>query len=165
MIGVYSITCPDGSMYIGQSINIENRLYQHKRMIDEKSSIYKSLKKYGVENHSFDVLEICHKEELASNERFYIHYLKSLGFKLINVVMGGGRTAFYTRKEKMALKERVLNLKRMLPYSILGIYEFEFGKQSFENRKKVSLVYSLVTVDETITKNFEHIAKKSKLSK
>ena len=70
MIGIYKITNPNGKVYIGQSVDIEKRLSNYKRLsqsILEQPAIYNSLLKHGVENHIFEIIEECIIELL--NER------------------------------------------------------------------------------------------------
>lgn len=71
-IGIYKITNPNGRVYIGQSIDIDGRL-KHYYILHCKQQVklYRSLKKYGVENHRFEVLELCNEEELNERERYY----------------------------------------------------------------------------------------------
>lgn len=72
MIGIYKITSPSGKIYIGQSINIEKRFKTYKRLTcKEQIRLYNSFKKYGIENHIFEVLEQCTIELLNERERFY----------------------------------------------------------------------------------------------
>ena len=69
MIGIYKIeNLINGKKYIGQSIDIETRWAEHKRInersletIKQKYPLYLAFKKYGLENFSFEVLEICSK--------------------------------------------------------------------------------------------------------
>ena len=54
MIGIYKITSPTNKIYIGQSIDIENRFTKYKSL-DCKNQVrlYNSLKKYGFDKHKF----------------------------------------------------------------------------------------------------------------
>jgi len=73
MIGIYRITNPKGKIYIGQSINIHKRKssykYVDKRIIGPK--IYNSLKKYGWENHIFEIIEECSINNLHERETYW----------------------------------------------------------------------------------------------
>ena len=70
--GIYKITSPSGKVYVGQSKNILSRWYKYSKMNCEKQTVlYRSLKKYGFENHSFDILETCGVSELHDREIFY----------------------------------------------------------------------------------------------
>lgn len=74
MIGIYKITSPTGRIYIGQSIDIERRFSQYRRIDSQvKSSVklYRSLTKHGSDNHKFEVIDECCIDELNERERFY----------------------------------------------------------------------------------------------
>jgi group I intron endonuclease len=69
---IYKITSPTNRVYIGQSININSRMRKYKNLKCEKQfKIYNSLKKYGFENHSFDIIKKCDIKDLNENERYY----------------------------------------------------------------------------------------------
>ena len=73
MIGIYKITNPNGKIYIGQSVNIEKRLKNYKNLNNCKKQylLYRSLAKYGYENHVFEIIEECDIELLNKHERYY----------------------------------------------------------------------------------------------
>lgn len=77
MIGVYKITNPKGEIYIGQSLNIENRMIQHKQN-SSNVRLRESIKKYGFGNHEIEILVECEASELKIKERYYIRkYIKN----------------------------------------------------------------------------------------
>ncbi len=62
--GIYKITSPSKRVYIGQSLNILLRFSYYKRMSCVKQTkLYRSLKKHGVEKHSFDIVHVCEPSE------------------------------------------------------------------------------------------------------
>jgi len=72
MSGIYKITNPKGKIYIGQSVNPKERILHYKRLnCKEQPKIYNSLKKYGVENHIFEIICNCEISELNKLERYY----------------------------------------------------------------------------------------------
>lgn len=73
MIGIYKITNPKGRVYIGQSINLINRIKYYKNLNTSKSQIklHRSFKKYGYDNHIFEVIEKCSISELNNKERYW----------------------------------------------------------------------------------------------
>lgn len=78
MIGIYKITSPKGKVYIGQSQNIDKRFEAYKRLsCKSQPKIYNSLKKYGVDNHDYDILIECEKEELTYYESSFINIYQS----------------------------------------------------------------------------------------
>jgi group I intron endonuclease len=72
IIGIYKITNPKGKLYIGQSINIKRREKEYKNLFcKQQPKIYNSLKKYGWENHIFEVIEECSIDLLNEKELHY----------------------------------------------------------------------------------------------
>lgn len=77
--GIYSITSPTGRIYIGQSIDIERRWKEHKyRSTNNTTKLYESFKKYGVEKHIFEIIEVCRKEDLNQRERYWQETLNAV---------------------------------------------------------------------------------------
>lgn len=84
MIGIYKYTNNiNGKSYIGQSIDIESRKYQHsanaynEKAQDYNCQIHQAIRKYGLDNFSFEILaelsyEGYSKELLNYLERYYI---------------------------------------------------------------------------------------------
>lgn len=79
MIGIYKITNKiNGKCYIGQAVNIKRRWKSHKEIAFKKNHpgysypLYQAIRKYGLENFNFEVLEECKKEQLEEKEIFYI---------------------------------------------------------------------------------------------
>ena len=72
MIGIYKITNPNKRIYIGQSTNIEGRWIKYKQLsCKDQPSLYSSLKKYGPENHIFEIIEECNIEQLDEHEIYW----------------------------------------------------------------------------------------------
>lgn len=68
MIGIYKITNKINSLsYIGQSKQLERRINSHMRSYED-SEIDDAIKKYGVNNFTFEVLEECSIESLNDRE-------------------------------------------------------------------------------------------------
>lgn len=89
MIGIYKIeNLINGKVYIGQSVHIERRWQEH-CMDSAQSVISSAIKKYGIENFSFEVLKECTVEELDELEKAYIKEYGSLVPFGYNVGSGG----------------------------------------------------------------------------
>jgi group I intron endonuclease len=70
--GIYKITSPNGRIYIGQSINVKQRFKKYFKLHCKKQlRLYNSLSKYGVENHTFEIIEECEQLKLNERERFW----------------------------------------------------------------------------------------------
>lgn len=77
MCGIYKITnLQNNKIYIGQSLNIEQRWQRHLNSKDE-SAIHLAIQKYGKENFSFSIIEECQPEELNQKEIYWIKELNS----------------------------------------------------------------------------------------
>jgi group I intron endonuclease len=72
-IGIYKITNPKGKIYIGQSVNLKRREYDYKNLKNCNSQIllFRSLKKYGFDNHKFEIIEVCSLGNLNEEERYW----------------------------------------------------------------------------------------------
>lgn len=83
--GIYKITNTKNNMsYIGQAVNIADRWKQHIKYglgIDTPNTyLYKIIKKDGVENFKFEVLEECKREDLNRKEKYWISFYKTDDF-------------------------------------------------------------------------------------
>jgi group I intron endonuclease len=78
MIGIYKITNKvNGKSYIGQSTDIDRRLAEHKLLNrNETPGIKIAMRKYGVENFTFEVLAECSPVDLTDLEIFFIDLYK-----------------------------------------------------------------------------------------
>ena len=76
--GIYMLTCKiNGHRYIGQSQNIQRRMWEHKHQRNlPHLPISRAIKKYGWENFDKEVLEFCPVSELNEKEIYYIATLK-----------------------------------------------------------------------------------------
>jgi group I intron endonuclease len=72
MIGVYKITSPTGRIYIGSSISINDRFTNYRNgHLKLQRKLCASFKKYTTRLHTFELLEICCKENVRKRERFH----------------------------------------------------------------------------------------------
>lgn len=86
--GIYKITSPSGKIYIGQSINIKNRWLSYRSNPNNRQKrLERSLKKYGAENHQFDIIEYCTPDELNCSERFWQDEFDAIGKNGLNCVL------------------------------------------------------------------------------
>ena len=91
MIGIYKITSPTGSIYIGQSVNIKARFRQYRgKNIIEQPKVYNSFLKHGIDKHKFEVVQVCEQVQLNDLENYYIDLFNSIK-KGMNCKGGGHR--------------------------------------------------------------------------
>lgn len=98
MIGIYKITNKlNGQCYIGQSINIARRWKEHiQASISKNSRLYIAMRKYTIENFTFEIVEECSEEQLNEKEKYWINYYDSYN-NGYNMTQGGesGKKADY----------------------------------------------------------------------
>ena len=107
MIGIYKIeNLINQKIYIGQSVNIERRWKSHKKDAFDVNNhnynthLYRSIRKYGLENFSFEVIEECCINELNDRERYWIKQYNSF-FNGYNLTFGGDSSGSEINKDKI----------------------------------------------------------------
>lgn len=150
MIGIYKITNPSGKIYIGQSVNIMQRInkYKNAKCITQPI-ILKSILKYGWDNHIFEIVCECKEEELNELERHYQEKFDCIGNNGMNCMLTRtstksgkassrtiakltGRKLSESTREKMRNKKLSEETKEKISQSNIG------RKVSEETRKKIS---------------------------
>lgn len=101
MMGIYTITNKiNGKRYVGQSIHIETRWKQHiytaLNIPNEKTKIYNAIRKYGLDNFSFEIIIECLQEQLDELEKYYIALYDSYnnGYNMTNGGQGEDRWVY-----------------------------------------------------------------------
>ena len=77
MTGIYKITClANNKSYIGQSVSIKRRWATHKRELAAGTHyneyLQRAYNKYGKDNFTYEILELCSKDKLNEREQFYV---------------------------------------------------------------------------------------------
>jgi hypothetical protein len=132
IIGIYKITSPSNKIYIGQSLNIERRFkhYSNLNGIKKQPKIYYSIKKHGLENHVFEIVEECNIDELNDREEYWIKFYQSHIVGL-NICEGGKSFGKFNkgRKRSEDTKNKISNTKKLNP----RIFTPELIMQSRQN--------------------------------
>ncbi len=101
--GIYKITSPSNKIYIGKTVNIYARQNRYKNLhCKSQTKIYRSLKKYGWENHRFEIIEECLESELDNKEKYFIELYGCFNSKHgLNLKEGGegGKMSEETKKK------------------------------------------------------------------
>ena len=88
MTGIYKITSPSGKIYIGSSINIQNRLkYYSSKNCKGQVKLYNSIIKHGWKNHLVEIIEECDVSLLYEREMFYGKLYDVLGENGLNLIL------------------------------------------------------------------------------
>ena len=134
MIGIYKITNPKGQIYIGQSINIDRRWKEYKRLQNRSAGrkLLNSLKGYGVDEHSWEIIEECEMEQLHERELYWKQFYKSVEYGLnCDYFDNSGGPRSEETKQKMR-KPKTTSVKGEKH----GLYGKEKSQQHIENIKK-----------------------------
>lgn len=81
--GIYKITNKiNNKTYIGQSIDIEKRWKQHiyrssLSELEYPEKIYQAIRKYGINNFLFEIIEECSVNQLDEKELYWINFYNS----------------------------------------------------------------------------------------
>ena len=96
MIGIYKIINKvNNKIYVGQSIDIEERWKQHQwkafnhNELAYNSAIHAAFRKYGLDNFYYEVIEECLPEQLDDREIYWIEQLQSMSPNGYNLSLGG----------------------------------------------------------------------------
>ena len=151
--GIYKITnLINNKSYIGQSIDIYTRWHQHKYADCKPSTIHKAIRKYGLKNFSFEIIEQCKKEELNEREIFWITYYDTYN-QGYNLTIGGKGQSYYNYEIILNLwneGNNCKNIAQLIPCDVntvskalhyFGITEEEIRHRSnnFKNRPIVAV--------------------------
>jgi len=104
--GIYKITSPTGRIYIGQSIDIRTRHRDYVYNVAVQSRLSRSFAKHGQQNHIFETIELCGKDELNTRERYWQEHFEVVGKNGLNCILteSPSKPRVYTEacREKMS---------------------------------------------------------------
>lgn len=148
MIGIYKFTNKqNGKSYIGQSVDISQRIKDHEQRAfnnypsnkEYEKSFYRALRKYGINNFDFEILELCDKNKLNEREKYYIELYDSYknGY---NETLGGDNVvpphdseehwhAKLSESEVIDIRNRYANHE--LKDDVYSLYSDKIGKSGF----------------------------------
>lgn len=166
--GIYKIeNLINNKCYIGQSVNIKRRWKDHKeasKNIKNKNydyPLYKAIRKYGLENFSFGILEKCSENLLNEKEKYWIKYFNSYN-NGYNQNEGGNSGSHYIKLSKEKVLEIINYLKISKESSeIIGekfgvsgrtIRAINSGEESPQDGVSYPIREKLFLLDKTYTK-------------
>ena len=119
MTGIYGIRNKrNGRVYVGQSVNIEDRFTRHKTHLKHNKHknryLQNSYNKHGLEWFDFFVIEECEKGELDLREQCWIDTYKPnlYNHELFVEDRNGCRNSFYGKHHTKQTKEKMSMLKK-----------------------------------------------------
>lgn len=155
MIGIYKIINQiNGKVYIGQSINIVKRWNEHKTTAFNPKNknydiyLYRAIRKYGLENFIFEVIEECSPADLNAREIYWISYYDSCNRdKGYNMTLGGNATAINPKEicelwdQGYSIGEIAEKMKDKISYCTVKNYLHSYEKWNVtESRRRSALI-------------------------
>lgn len=175
MIGIYKITSPSNKIYIGQSTNINQRWNDYYKMIrcKRQTRLYNSFKKYGPENHVFEIIEECLENELLKRETYWKEHYKVLEVPSLCCKMDGkGGKLDQCTKDKMSKVKLGKPTKHNCPilqYDFFGIFVKEWDSYldipNYMDVKNMCLKENFIRINNSLWrfKYTEHFPSKIQL--
>lgn len=86
--GIYKITSPTKKVYIGQTINMFDRIKTYERKhCKSQRKLFNSLVRHGVSKHIFEILEYCDVDLLNEKERYYQELYSAISKNGLNLML------------------------------------------------------------------------------
>lgn len=136
MVGLYKIISPSGKVYIGQSWDLEKRFgYYHRLDCRTQRKLYRSFRKYGVDNHKIEVIvnlpvDIT-QEVLNQYEQVYWEAYRTAGCEMLNIAVPGSHKM--SEETKVILSDKLKGEKNpMYGKNMSGTNNPAFGSKKSE---------------------------------
>lgn len=141
---IYKITNKiNNKIYVGQTIDPRRRWYDHKYEGQQEehryqSHLYNAMKKYEIDNFSFEIIEECDRDKLDERERFWIFELNTLSPNGYNILPGGKK--LFGENNPFYGKTHTEETRKILSEKHKGMYDGEknpmYGKHHTDETKE-----------------------------
>lgn len=165
--GIYKITNPSNKVYIGQSKNIIERFKGYKKLYGKTNrqiKLYNSIKKYGFENHIFEIIEECIFDNLNTRERYWQDYYDVTSKNGLNLLLvnTNEKPRIYSKETRDRMSIGAKNKNYPSEETRRKISESNRGKKhSVETKRKLSIAHKGKIITEEHRKNLviSHLGK------
>lgn len=150
-IGIYMIeNLINHHKYIGQSKNIERRWKEHKNLSKKNSNthLYNALKKYGLDNFKFSIIEECTIDNLNEKEIYWIKFFNTF-YDGYNESSGGNQNVIFSKLHKRNLsiarqknKDNISNITTNLWKSETYRNRVISNREQAQHNKKPVVIYN-----------------------
>lgn len=145
---IYKITNPSGNIYIGLTVDIDTRFSKYRNLnCKNQTRLYRSIKKYGWENHKCEVIETIISDSLEIDlKELEIKWIKHFNSfeKGLNCTIGGdgnsGRNASDVTRLKM--RNAKLGTKQSLETIQKRVFKTKGKKRSDEFKERLRIAHT-----------------------
>lgn len=139
--GIYKITSPSGKIYIGQAVDIYDRWRRYKKAKCRQPKLDASFKKYGVENHKFEIVCNCDENQLDYLEKYLIRFYDTFNTPHGLNLTDGGHNGRHTEETKLKISIKNTGRKKSkeeIDKNRIAHLGIKTGPRSVETKKKLS---------------------------
>lgn len=162
--GIYKITNKiNGKIYIGQSQNIFQRWADHR--YESKSNtkpLYKAMRKCGIENFTFEIIEECDCSQLNEREIYWTKYFQSYS-NGYNLTPGGDCSS---KTQRIVSEQDVIQIRkrRLQAESFSTVYKDYSSRIKEPTFKKIwlGMSYNDIYVEGFTKENLDKIKIKTR---
>lgn len=142
-------------VYIGQSVNLEERYQRHQRdFITGTTDFYKGVQQWGWNNFSYEILELCSKDDLNNRESYWIDFYDSF-YNGYNETKGGSNKWSVNEDDIKKLYLIGLSPKEIqnkLNIGLSTVYKYISCYPEFQATQSVNEIFQYSTQGEFIQK-------------
>jgi group I intron endonuclease len=131
---IYKITNPKGAIYIGSTNNINRRKLDYKYLRCSKQiKIFRSLKKYGFDNHNFEVITSCDLKDIYFYENYYGLVYNVLESKNLNLKLPKSDDRFISISKETRIKIGLAHKGKIISEEQKTSMRLNLKKWNYEN--------------------------------
>jgi group I intron endonuclease len=109
---IYKITNPKNKIYIGSTFDYKKRFNEYKTLnCKRQGKLYNSLKKYGYDNHKFELICECNIQDRNTKENYYGILYNCLSRDGLNSQLPKANTNYFVVSDETRL--RLSNLAKL----------------------------------------------------
>ena len=141
--GIYKITnLANGKVYIGQSINLNHRLNEHRLKLQKNKHSNEHLQnawnKYGEDKFKFEILEECSREKLTEREDYWINFYGGYESKNNYNKKSAEEHVKYSKESKKKMSKSQKGLQTGEKNGMYGKHHTEETKEKIRQKNRIN---------------------------
>lgn len=153
IVCIYKITNPSGHIYIGQTRDfLKRKNFYRLEACKFQARIYRSIKKYGWENHLMEIVHECSEQFLNELEKFYIIFYDTFDTHHgLNLNLGGRHGGFPSEESRKKMSAWQIG-RKMSPEACKKMSEARIGKKSYIRSEETKLKLRISAIKRNANK-------------